>query len=194
MGVESALTAALDDQSDQVARFLFDRQSGLRDGVYSVVIDVAVPPGDDEAVARDLQEIGGTLSWYGATVGWAVRLVLGRLVGERLRRGKPEVLEPGALVDWWRINRMDSGELVLAAVGWFFGDAWLGFRVENRSLRQVAAFRPRGIPGLLYWKLLWPVHGLAFERMARHRVRRALGGAGRPGGVPVRLDRLRRPV
>jgi hypothetical protein len=174
MGVESALTAALDDQADEVTRSLFDRRNGLADGVYSVVVEVAVPPGVADAAARDLQEIGGRLGWYGAAVGWAGRLLLGRLVGERLRRGKPEFLEPGALVDWWRVARTESGELVLRGVGWFSGDAWLGFRIKEGSLRQVAAFRPRGIPGFLYWKLLWPVHGLAFDRMARHRVRRAI--------------------
>ena len=177
MGIESALTAALNDQADEVTRSLFDRRNDLVDGVYSVVVDLAVPPAAVEAAAHDLEEIGGTLGWYGASVGWAGRLLLGRLVGERLRRGKPEFIEPGALVDWWRIARTEPGELVLRGVGWFSGDAWLGFRVKEGSLRQVAAFRPRGIPGFLYWKLLWPVHGLAFDRMARHRVRRALRSA-----------------
>jgi len=177
MGVESALTAALSDQADELTRSLFDRRNGLVDGVYSVVVDLAVPPGVAGAAARDLQDIGGTLGWYGAAVGWAGRLLLGRLVGERLRRRKPEVLEPGALVDWWRVARTAPGELVLRAVGWFSGDAWLGFRVTEGSLRQVAAFRPRGIPGFLYWKLLWPVHDLAFARMARHRIRRAIRSA-----------------
>ena len=177
MGVESALTAALSDQADEVASSLFDRRDGLVDGVYSVVVDLEVPPGVAAAAVRDLNEIGGTLGWYGAALGWAGRLLLGRLVGERLRRGKPEFLEPGALVDWWRIARTESGELVLRGVGWFSGDAWLGFRVKNGSLRQVAAFRPRGIPGFLYWKLLWPVHDLAFNRMARHRIRRAIRSA-----------------
>jgi len=185
MGVESALIAALDDQAEEVTRTLFDRRGGLADGVYSVVVDVAVPAGVADAAARDLQEIGGRLGWYGAAVGWAGRLLLVRLVGERLRRGKPEVLEPGALVDWWRVARTEPHELVLRGVGWFSGDAWLGFRVQDGSLRQVAAFRPRGIPGFLYWKLLWPVHGLAFDRMVRHRIRRAIRSAPAvPNGDP----------
>jgi uncharacterized protein YbjT (DUF2867 family) len=177
MGVEHALEAALKDQEEDVTRTLFDRPGGLANGVHSVVIDVALPPGVDDAVARDLERIGGTLGWYGAAPGWALRLVLGRLFGERLRRGKPEHFEQGALVDWWRIARTEPGELVLSGVGWFSGDAWLGFRVEDGSLRQVAAFRPRGIPGFLYWKLLWPVHDYAFGAMARHRIRRAVGSA-----------------
>ncbi len=173
MGVERALATALKDQAEQVARSLFDRRGGLADGVHTVVVDIAARAGVDEAVASDLERIGGTLGWYGAAPGWALRLLLGRLVGEHLRRQKPELLEEGALVDWWRIARTEPGELVLRGVGWFSGDAWLGFRVRGGSLRQVAAFRPRGVPGFLYWKLLWPVHDFAFHRMARHRIRRA---------------------
>jgi hypothetical protein len=177
MEVELALATALKDQDEEVTRSLFDHRNGLADGVYTVVVDIAAQAGVDKAVARDLEEIGGTLDWYGAAPGWALRLLLGRLVGERLRRGRPELLEQGALVDWWRVARTEQGELVLRAVGWFSGDAWLGFRVRDGSLRQVAAFRPRGIPGFLYWKLLWPVHDFAFHRMARHRIRRAMRSA-----------------
>jgi hypothetical protein len=36
----------------------------------------------------------------------------------------------------------------------------------------VAAFRPLGIPGFLYWRLLSPIHLIVFRRMARHRLRR----------------------
>jgi len=174
MGVERALATALEDQGEEVTRSLFDRRNGLADGVHTVVVDIEAHAGVESAVARDLGEIGGTLGWYGAAPGWALRLLLGRLVGERLRRGKPELLEQGALVDWWRVARVGPGELVLRGVGWFSGDAWLGFRVKDGSLRQVAAFRPRGIPGFLYWKLLWPVHDFAFHRMAQHRIRRAI--------------------
>ena len=156
---------------------LFARRNGLVDGVYSVVLDVNIPPGTEDVVLHDLETVGGRLSWYGAVLGWVARLALGRLVGERLRRHRPAAVVPGALVDWWRIVRVGSGELVLRSVGWFPGDAWLGYRAGQGGLRQVAAFRPRGIPGVLYWKLLKPVHRVAFARMARHRVPRARGSS-----------------
>ena len=175
MGVERALTMALDDQDEEVGRSLLARQRGLRDGVYSVVVDAVVSPGMEDAVERDLETIGGRFSWYGAAFGWMARLVLGRLVGEHLHRRRPATVEPGALVDWWRIVRVGPGELVLRSVGWFPGDAWLGYRVGQGVLHQVAAFRPRGIPGFLYWKLLAPVHRVAFARMARRRVPSAPG-------------------
>lgn len=173
MGIESALRAALDDQDDEVSRSLFARCNGLIDGVYSVVTDVAIPPGTEDALVRDLGAVGGSFGWYGARPGWMARVVLGRPVGEHLRRRRPAVVAPGELVDWWRIAGTGPGELVLRSVGWFPGDAWLGYRSGRGTLRQVAAFRPRGVAGFLYWKLLAPVHRVAFSRMARHRIRRA---------------------
>ena len=159
-----------------MASSLFGRRDGLVDGVYTVVIEVAVLPDVARAIALDLGAIGGSFDWYGAASGWAVRLMLGRLAGERLRRRRPDAVVAGALVDWWRIFRAEDEQLILSSIGWFSGDAWLGYRVGQTSLRQVAAFRPRGIPGTLYWKLLGPIHRVVFGRMAGHRVRRASRG------------------
>ena len=175
MVLERALAAALDDQDEEVTRSLFALRGGLVDGVYSVRVDVPTPPGAKGVIVRDLETIGGRFRWYGAAAGWMARVVLGRLAGEHLRRRRPAAVVPGALVDWWRIARVGTGELVLRSVGWFPGDAWLGYRAGRGALHQVAAFRPRGIPGFLYWKLLAPVHRVAFDRMARRRVSRASG-------------------
>lgn len=172
MGVADALRAALDDQDEEVTRSLFTRRNGLVDGVYSVVAEVAVRPDVKDAVVRDLGAIGGRLRWYGAAPGWQLRLLLGRLAGEHLRRRRADAVVQGALVDWWRVARVEPGELVLRSAGWVPGDAWLGYRLADRRLCQVAAFRPRGLPGFLYWKLLAPMHRLAFARMARRRVPR----------------------
>src|SRR5581483_5622041 len=96
MGVDRALAAALDDQDEEVTRTLFARRKGLVDGIYSVVVDVAMPPGTEEMVVHDLGTIGGRLRWYGAAPGWMARLALGRLVGERLHRRRPAAVVPGA--------------------------------------------------------------------------------------------------
>lgn len=180
MGVAQAVAAALHDQEEGVTRSFFARDDGLTDGVYRACVTLPIPPGLDSVIARDLRMVGGKLAWYGAVPGWVLRLVLGRLLGERLRRARPETVAVGAIVDWWRIVIAEPDQLVLRSVGWFPGDAWLGYRVGEGSLRQVAAFRPRGVPGFLYWKLLGVVHRVAFERMARRRVTRALGDLGRP--------------
>jgi uncharacterized protein YbjT (DUF2867 family) len=177
MGVEDALRAALDGQEEDLTRTLFNRRSGLLDGVYTVEVDVEVPPELHDAVIIDLARIGGRLRWYGAAPGWALRLALGRLVGEQLQTRRTTALVSGAAVDWWRVDTAEPGELVLHSVGWVPGEAWLGYRVVDGQLRQMAAFRPRGLPGFVYWKLLAPVHRVAFARMARRRVRVGLAAA-----------------
>jgi uncharacterized protein YbjT (DUF2867 family) len=169
MAVHDAFRAALDDQDVAVTESLLDRDDGLADGIYTVTVEIPVGPDGADAIARDLTTIGGSFRWYGAAAGWALRVALGRVVGERLcRRRAPEV-SVGATVDWWRVARFEPGLLVLRSEGWFPGDAWLGYRVADGRLRQVAAFRPAGVPGFLYWKLLTPVHRVAFARMARRR-------------------------
>ena len=173
MGVERALVTALDEQDHEVSTSLLTRVAGQRDGVYTVVTSLEYPAGLEASIQRDLQTIGGSLRWYGAAPGWALRLILGRLVGEKLHLQRATTLQSGAPVDWWRIEQVDDTQLVLRSEGWFPGDAWLGYRVHEGSLQQVAAFRPRGISGLIYWKMLGPLHHMVFNQMVRHRLARA---------------------
>jgi uncharacterized protein YbjT (DUF2867 family) len=173
MGVDEALAIALRHQDEEVSMSLLRREPGLVNGVYTVVLTKPVPPAVNEALRRDVGTIGGSHTWYGVAPIWVLRLMLGRLVGERLRTHKPAEIVNGALVDWWRIEHISSGELVLRSVGWFPGDAWLGYRVSDDELHQVAAFRPRGVHGYVYWKALGPIHRVVFDRMARFRIQRA---------------------
>ena len=96
----------------------------------------------------------------------------------------------GATADWWTIECLDDDRLVLGSTAWFFGDAWLGYRVTGPQgpsakigtpgparIEQVAAFRPRGAPGFTYWRLLRPIHGRVFGVMARLRVPWAATGS-----------------
>ena len=120
--------------------------------------------------------------------------------GERLRVQRPRWPAAGETADWWTIERLDPDELVLGSTSWFFGDAWLAYLVEGRAeIVQVASFRPKGVPGVLYWRLLRPIHGRVFHAMLRHRLRRARdrrsvgpGSHLRPSSRPRR--RHRRPL
>jgi uncharacterized protein YbjT (DUF2867 family) len=169
MPVGDALRAALDDQDAAITMSLFDHRDGLADGVYTVTVEIAVDDEDAGAIARNLATIGGSFRWYGAA---AQSLADDPPEGHPNRpagRRRAPVVVADAPVDWWRVARFEPGLLVLRSDGWFPGDAWLGYRVAQGRLRQVAAFRPKGVPGLLYWRLLTPVHRLAFMRMARRR-------------------------
>ena len=53
------------------------------------------------------------------------------------------------------------------------GEVWLQFEAYpvdtgGTRLEQTAFFRPKGLSGLLYWYLLYPVHTFIFGAMVRH--------------------------
>ena len=58
------------------------------------------------------------------------------------------------------------------------GRAWLDFRAEpdgaSTVIRQIAQFEPRGLKGLLYWYLLWPIHEVMFQGMLKRIASAAL--------------------
>lgn len=176
--VADAIRAALDEQAARVPDGLLGFTEGLRDGVYAMTARAALPAGAAPAARDDLTRAGGDLGWYGLAPAWRARMLLGRIAGERLHLRRPETVEEGATVDWWRVERATAGSLVLGTDRWFCGEAWLGYRVVDGSaarVEQVAALRPRGLGGFLYWRALWPVHLLVLRLMA---ARRAAGPAG----------------
>ncbi len=196
MPVKDAIEAALAEQITRVSDRLFDAEEGMCDGIYFVQCDAHVPTAQLAALRRDLSRCGGDLGWYGAKWAWRLRLALGRFFREDLRLRRTEQIRVGSVVDWWTVKRLDP-DCVVLETEWFFGDAWLGYRVmpdarsplsastprESRVL-QVAAFRPRGVPGFVYWRLLGPVHRRVFRSMVNHRVRRAEAESSAPDVAP----------
>ena len=180
--VREAVRRAIDDEGDRISSGLLDGSESLGTGVYTVRCSAPLDPDHVEAERDDLARVGGDLSWYGVAWAWALRVALGRMFGEKLELRPPDRLVPGAAVDWWEVVRADPDHLVLASVGWFCGDGWLGWRITEAPprLEQIAAFRPKGLVGLAYWWALWPVHQVVFRVMVRSRARRARG---RPGPV-----------
>jgi len=57
----------------------------------------------------------------------------------------------------------------------FFGRLWLEQHIEQEYLSQTIIFSPHGLPGFLYWYLLYPFHWLRFRGLkwiSMQRVRR----------------------
>jgi hypothetical protein len=44
-----------------------------------------------------------------------------------------------------------------------FGSQWIEWHIEQDCLTQTIFFSPRGLPGFLYWILLYPFHWLRFR-------------------------------
>lgn len=128
-----------------------------------------------EEVLDNIWRIGGKRGWYKVDWLWRVRGVLDKLVGGvGLRRGRrsPSKLRPGDPLDFWRVLVADrpGRRLLLYAEMKLPGEAWLQFRIcpndgGSHTLEQLAAFRPRGLAGRLYWYALVPFHFVIFKGM-----------------------------
>jgi uncharacterized protein YbjT (DUF2867 family) len=49
----------------------------------------------------------------------------------------------------------------------FFGELWIENHIEQNQLSQTLFFSPRGLPGFLYWYILYPFHWLRFRSFMR---------------------------
>jgi hypothetical protein len=140
---------------------------------------VPLPP--DQAFAP-IRRIGGLTGWYFGDFLWRIRGLFDLMTGGvGMRRGRPdpETPLPGTTLDFWRVELYEPGRrLRLAAEMRVPGRAWLEFRAEpdgaSTVLTQIAQFEPRGLAGLLYWYLMWPVHEVMFRGMLRRIAAAAL--------------------
>jgi hypothetical protein len=93
-----------------------------------------------------------------------------------MRRGRRDAhsLQVGDAVDFWRVEEVIPHQLLrLRAEMKLPGKAWLQFQIASESgesksiLTQTAFFEPKGLGGLLYWYLLYPIHQLIFSGLCR---------------------------
>jgi hypothetical protein len=92
-----------------------------------------------------------------------------------MRRGRrdPETLRVGDPLDFWRVEMVEPGRLIrLRAEMLVPGRAWLEFKSLPQPdgqtlLTQTAFFEPKGLFGLIYWYVLYPIHALIFSGLIR---------------------------
>ena len=139
--------------------------------------------GDTDNVWKVIEGIGGKRGWYHANWLWVVRGFLDRMAGGvGLRRGRRDdnKVMPGDALDFWRVLKVEKGkELLLFAEMKLPGRATLEFRVDdgnnNQSrLSQIARFKPKGLLGILYWYLVFPIHSYVFKGLLEKIVKIAL--------------------
>ena len=122
-----------------------------------------------------IRRMGGETGWYYADWLWRLRGLIDLFVGGAgMRRGRrsQESLVPGDTVDFWRVEAFEPDKLLrLLSEMRLPGRAWLQFEVEGDEsgsvIRQTAIFDPVGLPGLVYWYGLYPIHKAVFKGMLR---------------------------
>lgn len=184
-GIHEAIERALsnEDQEMAVTRWSDALSSrgptrpwgGVRFGSRLVDSRCAHTPYPPEIAFTPIRRIGGRTGWYYADWLWRLRGFLDLLVGGAgLRRGRrdPEWPLLGDTIDFWRVEAYEPDRLLrLFAEMKLPGRAWLQFEVEEdgngSTVSQTSIFDPVGLPGLLYWYLLYPVHSLVFAGTLR---------------------------
>jgi uncharacterized protein YbjT (DUF2867 family) len=148
---------------------------GERFGPRIVDSRVAAVPYEPERAFAPIRRIGGETGWYYANWLWRLRGFVDLLLGGAgMRRGRrsQESLAPGDTVDSWRVEAYEPDRLLrLVAEMKLPGRAWLQFEVQGDEsgsvIRQTAIFDPVGLPGLMYWYGLYPIHKIVFGGMLR---------------------------
>ena len=129
-----------------------------------------------EAVYRSFARLGGDCGWLCMDWAWQLRGMIDRLcggVGMRRGRRDPANVRVGDALDFWRVEAVEPNHSIrLRAEMKVPGRAWLEFRAFAQAdgktlLTQTAFFEPKGLSGLLYWYVLYPVHSLIFSGLIR---------------------------
>jgi uncharacterized protein YbjT (DUF2867 family) len=123
-----------------------------------------------------IEGIGGANGWYSWPLAWAVRGWMDKLGGgPGLGRGRRDAkhLREGDVLDWWRVEHIDRGEMLrLRAEMKNPGKSWLELSVragtDGTHYHQRAIFYPRGLAGQAYWWAIKPFHGVVFGGMLRN--------------------------
>jgi uncharacterized protein YbjT (DUF2867 family) len=140
-----------------------------REGRYvdSRTLRIACPP---EAAFDPIACIGGENGWYAFDTLWDIRgffdILLGGPGRRRGRRDQYALIE-GDVLEWWRVETVDSPWLLrLRAEMVMPGEGWLQYELvpdgEGTIVRQTATFDAKGLLGRLYWYAVLPFHHFVF--------------------------------
>lgn len=176
--VESAWSDALSTSQGDLQPVRLSNQEGMIIEKRQRMVDAS-----PENVFRTFSGLGGERGWLYMNWAWRIRGGLDRLFGGvGLRRGRRDAddLRVGEALDFWRVEAIEPGHLMrLRAEMKVPGKAWLQFEVKAQDkdvksmLTQTAFFAPKGLLGLAYWYLLYPIHRMIFEGMIQRLAKRA---------------------
>lgn len=168
--VETSWSDALATSQGDIKPVVLTTQDGMIIEQRRRLVDA--PPA---TVYRAFTGLGGQRGWLYFDWAWQLRGLLDRLVGGvGLRRGRrhPDTVRVGDALDFWRVELVKPNHLLrLRAEMKVPGRAWLQFEAQaggsqgKTLLQQTALFAPKGLFGLLYWYMLYPMHGLIFSGM-----------------------------
>ena len=137
-----------------------------------------------EAVWHVIHSLGGDHGWLYADFLWKLRGWLDSFLRPpKTSRSLPlrgSNLQTGDILDFYRVEGVGPARLLMRDEMRVPGDSWMEWQVlpdgDGTHLTQTGYFAPRGLPGFLYWNLLYPVHEFVFRGLFAEIARRAARG------------------
>jgi uncharacterized protein YndB with AHSA1/START domain len=175
--VDTTWSDALSTSQGDTPTVMLKMQEGMINERRQLIVNA--PPED---VYHVFSGLGGQRGWLFFDVLWDVRGLFDRLVGGvGMRRGRrdQDAVRVGDAVDFWRVEAVEPNRLLrLRAEMKVPGGAWLQFEAQplddgRTRLVQTAFFTPKGLSGLLYWYVLYSIHGVIFAGMIKKIAERA---------------------
>jgi uncharacterized protein YbjT (DUF2867 family) len=120
--------------------------------------------------------LGGRHGWLYANWAWKTREIIDAMVGGvggRRNPDEPTELRINDTIGSWRVDHIQVGHaLRLRSEMRLPGEAWIQFTASDRQpegsiFTQRSIFRPKGLIGFLYWKMLYPIHRTVFSGLAQ---------------------------
>lgn len=176
--IETSWSDALVTSQGDAAPLVLSTQEGMIIERRQLIV-----PAHPATVFKMISRLGGHTGWLYLNWAWRLRGWIDRLIGGvGLRRGRrdPEIVRIGDAIDFWRVEAVEPDRhLLLRAEMKLPGRAWLQFETHTHGeqqtrLIQTAFFASKGLFGLAYWYLLYPIHRLIFAGMISNLGRRAM--------------------
>jgi uncharacterized protein YbjT (DUF2867 family) len=187
--VETSWSDALITSQGDVPPVILTNQQGMILEIRNTLVDAPA-----SAIYQTFSRLGGDQGWPYLNWTWQLRGWVDRFVGGvGMRRGRRDPIEVrvGDALDFWRVEAVDPDHLLrLRAEMKVPGQAWLQFEVhpqpnEKVMLTQTAFFAPKGLWGLIYWYVLYPLHSIIFSGLIRKIAEGAQNGQLQPDKLPA---------
>jgi hypothetical protein len=129
---------------------------------------------NNERVFQILSSLGGPNGWLYLNWIWRIRGYFDKMIGGagiQYKKSNPECLSKEDVIDTWKVESVEKNHfLLLRSMMRLPGKVWLYYTINqnqnnHKVFVQTIAFVPKGLIGLLYWYMLYPIHRHIFKKL-----------------------------
>jgi len=163
--------------TDKLKNLKFFRKGNRYIDPYSIEIDAPSKPLFESAL-----KVLGDQSFYFGNILFLLRELIDLIFGGfgfRKMTSPPEKIKSGDVIRFYRVERITPDKFVRLQVEIKNpGDAWLEISSKDhdnsKKLSFTIIFNPKGLFGILYWYMTYPLHRIAFRGLLKRIEKKTL--------------------